>query len=244
MYFPGEAYFYCTTAKPNIKYCQAMVECLYCKSYFALPLSDRDIFSLRRLRMNRDTLCKNSYVMSSILNEDLIGYYNEAVLSRYAIDGESHYRSSSDDLHEQSYRSEEKLPLLRKYQINCISEYDGEEEAFRSKEQNKNSSQVVQAIDRLNISMQFAGNDVLNAFSSMAKFTIGNSSKSKYFETPLPKWLKESACRGRNTITIVHNKKTQILNEQEDDAMSIAASEMTNWGGTNKKLAMLRSSQT
>ena len=73
-------------------------------------------------------------------------------------------------------------------------------------------------------------------------FSVANSSQPKYFEQPLPKWVNESACRGRNTRTI-KNKSTwqpQVDElggeelDQDDDAMSIAASEMTNWGGTNK----------
>ena len=235
VYFPGEAYFYSTKAQPNVKYCQALVDCLYCKNYIALPLSDRDVFSLRRLRMNRDTLCKNSCVMSSILDESLIGYYNKAVLSRYAIDGETRHRSSTDESDEQPSEFQEKLPFLRRYQVKCLSEYDGGENVFRSKESSNNPSQNINALDKLDISVQFSGNDILNAFSSMAQYTVETSSKSKYFETTLPKWLKESACRGRNTVTIVHNKKPHVNNDQEDDdAMSIAASEMTNWGGTRK----------
>ena len=243
-YFPGEPYFYCTTVKPNARYCQALVKCLHCPNYCAIPLSDRDIFSLRRLRLNRDTLCKNSNIMSSILNEDLIGYYNEAVLSRYAIDGEPRYQGTSDEIDYQTSHSLGKLPLLKKYQINYISEYMGTENAFRPKEKGQTSSRE-QADSRndLSINVQFAGKDVLNAFSTMAQFSVVNSSKSKYFETPLPRWMKESACRGRNTRTIT-NKPTQHQVEdelggeealdQDDDAMSIAASEMTNWGGAKK----------
>merc|ERR1712223_1040646 len=242
VYFPGEAYFYSTTAKPNIKYCQALVECLHCTSYCALPLSDRDIFSLRRLRMNRDTLSKNSNIMSSIIDDDLIGYYNEAVLSRYAIDGEQHHQNTSSETDEDSSRLQERLPSLRNYKINCISEYDGNESAFRFKDARKDLSNPTEAIDKLDISVQFSGGDVLNAFSAMAQYSVSNSSKSKYFETPLPKWLKESACRGRNTITLLH-KKAQVENVDEDDAMSVAASEMTNWGGTKATLRLPASSQ-
>ena len=185
--------------------------------------------------MNRDTLCKNSCVMSSILDDSLIGYYNKAVLSRYAIDGEIH-QSSTDESDEQPSGFQAKLPFLRRYQVKCLSEYDGGENVFRSKESSNNPSQNINVIDKLDICAQFSGNDILNAFSSMAQYSVGTSSKSKYFEATLPKWLKESACRGRNTVTIVHNKKPQMSNEQEDDddAMSIAASEMTNWGGTRK----------
>ena len=218
------------------------MECLHGTKYFAIPLSDRDVFSLRRLRLNRDTLYQNNNIMSSILDEDLIGYYNEAVLSRYAIDGEPRYQSTSDELDEQSY-SQLKLPILKKFQINYISKYLGKENAFRSKEKtNNSSSQKADSKNDLSINVTFAGNDILNAFSSMAQFSVANSSQPKYFEQPLPKWVKESACRGRNTRTI-KNKSTwqpQVDElggeelDQDDDAMSIAASEMTNWGGTNK----------
>ena len=192
--------------------------------------------------MNRDTLSKNSNIMSNIIDDDLIGYYNEAVLSRYAIDGEQHHQNTSSETDEDSSRLQEKLPSLRSYKINCISEYDGNESAFKLKDARTDLSKPTEAIDKLDISVQFSGGDVLNAFSAMAQYSVSNSSKSKYFETPLPKWMKESACRGRNTITLLH-RKAQVENVDEDDAMSVAASEMTNWGGTKATFRLPASSQ-
>merc|ERR1712018_377942 len=104
-----------------------------------------------------------------------IDYYNEAVLSRYAIDGEPRYQSASDEFDEQTH-TQLKLPILKKFQISYISKYMGKENAFRSNEKSNNSSrQNADSRNDLSINVQFAGNDILNAFSTMAQFSVANS---------------------------------------------------------------------
>ena len=83
------------------------------------------------------------------------------------------------------------------------------------------------------------------AFAGMANSSVSTEG-TKYLETPLPNWLKKSACRGRNFTEIQNRRPKQITNENEiqpdtqcteemnDDAMSIAASDVTNWGGRNQ----------
>lgn len=54
VYFPGEHYFYADSSVPNESHCQALVEVLKCSAYEEIPLTGRDVESLRQLRFNRD----------------------------------------------------------------------------------------------------------------------------------------------------------------------------------------------
>merc|ERR1719412_834671 len=220
-----------------------MAHCLYCTSYSPIPLVDRDVFSLRRLRLNRDRLNSDSRIMKNLLSDDIMSYYNEALLSRYIIDGQTNVTDASHDDIEQTNLDKEpvklKLPMLTNFEIKYTSKYRGDEIAFNDR---KNST-ASQENDTTNLSVKYKviGNDVLNGFSLMAQQSVSGS--TKYFKEPLPNWLKKSACRGRNFLQIDRSKKPNpcdvqngetnknaVIQEMEDDAMSIAASEMTNWG--------------
>lgn len=250
-YFPGEPYFYSSSAKPDPKFCQAMAECLYCTSYSPIPLADRDVFSLRRLRLNRDTLNNDSKVMKNLINDELINYYNEALLSRYIIDGQTNMSDESHgDIEQQnsaSKPSKQQLPMLTKFEIRYTSKYRGDEIAFDGRK-NCATSQQNKATN-LTVNYKVSGHDVLNGFSFMARQSI--SSSTKYFKDPLPNWVRKSACRGRNFLQVNRSEKptpleiqnaetneSDVIQEMEDDAISIAASEMTNWGGHNKTRLM------
>jgi len=54
VYFPGEHYFYADSSVPIESHCQALVDVLKCSAYEEIPLSGRDVESLRQLRFNRD----------------------------------------------------------------------------------------------------------------------------------------------------------------------------------------------
>ena len=133
-YFPGEPYFYASSAKPDPKLCRAMAHCLYCTSYSPIPLADRDLFSLRRLRLNRDRLNSDSRIMKNLLSDDIMSYYNGALLSRYIIDGQTNVSDASLDDIEQTNLDKEptklKLPMLTNFEIKCTSKYRGDEIAF------------------------------------------------------------------------------------------------------------------
>ena len=228
-----------------------MAECLYCTSYSPIPLADRDVFSLRRLRLNRDTLNNDSKVMKNLINDELINYYNEALLSRYIIDGQTNMSDESHgDVEQQnsaSKPSKQQLPMLTKFEIRYTSKYRGDEIAFDGRK-NCATSQQNKATN-LTVNYKVSGHDVLNGFSFMARQSI--SSSTKYFKDPLPNWVRKSACRGRNFLQVNRSEKptpleiqnaetneSAVIQEMEDDAISIAASEMTNWGGHNKTRLM------
>ena len=104
------------------------------------------------------------------------------------------------------------------------------------------------------MTMEFTGADVLNGLSTLANepsttYSSNNNVPSGYFEEPLPSWLQGAACRGRNFLGIrsgkrkvpvenstAHNNGTGTAHnlQQEDDVLSIAASEMTDIGRQNK----------
>ena len=224
-----------------------MAECLYCTSYCPIPLADRDVFSLRRLRLNRDTLNNDSKVMKNFINDDeLMSYYNKALLSRYIIDGQTNLRDASPEDIEQTLATKsgkQQLPMLTKFEIRYTSKYRGDEIAYDSRKNCATSQQ--NNATTLTVNYKVSGQDVLNGFSFMARQSV--SSSTKYFKDPLPSWVRKSACRGRNFLKIDRSGKPNSLEiqnaeanesaaiqEMEDDAMSIAASEMTNWGGRNK----------
>ena len=249
-YFPGEPYFYSTKSKPNPKYCRALVECLSCTNYCPIPLSDRDVFSLRRLRLNRDTLYNNTKVMSSLIDADLMSYYNEALLSRYRIDGQKPIIDDSIRTNQElasTHTKKPQLPVLTKFEIRCISKFRGEDKTFEPNDKSQRTLLQKNTQQNFVVNVKFTGSDILNAFSALAEVSVSNTDKGgEYFQTPLPNWLKKSACRGRNFLEIENRcskraasqrdallDNESIVSQQDDDAMSIAASEMTNWGGQN-----------
>ena len=249
-YFPGEPYFYSTSAAPNPKYCQALVECFYCTNYCYIPLADRDVFSLRRLRLNRDILYNNSKGMSSLINNELMNYYNDALMSRYIIDGKDQNVNESSIESQQNVSSTEtsfRLPMLTKFEIRCTSKFRGDDSVFEHFGNNRGDPLQQDGFKNLAVNIKFCGSDVLNSFSNVVQPSVSNSSnKCSFFETPLPNWLKKSACRGRNFLEIESRTGRRVPPESDnlpvntmqaeldDDVMSIAASEMTNWGGQNK----------
>lgn len=54
VYFPGEPYFYAASETPNEAHCKALAQVLKCATYEGIPLSGKDLKSLRQLRVNRD----------------------------------------------------------------------------------------------------------------------------------------------------------------------------------------------
>ena len=179
--------------------------------------------------------------------------YNKSLLSRYIIDGngpriEDPWESNENE--DSSAAENSRLPKLTKFGIRCVSKFWGDDSFFENADDCRGkSSQDQNGFDDLAATIQFSGSDVLNAFSTLASYRSPKS--CNYFESPIPNWLKGSACRGRNFLEIRTGKRKIPANSEDapnnreidsesvtqprpdDDAMSIAASEMTNWGEPN-----------
>ena len=187
--------------------------------------------------------------MKNLISDDLMNYYNEALISRYIIDGKRPLLNDSNIENQQEgpfIAPKSLLPILTKFEVRCKSKFRGDDSGFDHVENHRNGFSQQEELKKFTVNVKFFGSDVLNSFSSIAQTSVSSScNECKFFENPLPNWLKKSACRGRNFVEIENRGRRQIIPEggnliintdqvgevRDDDAMSIAASEMTNWGG-------------
>ena len=181
----------------------------------------------------------------------MINLYDDAVLSKFIITGNKP-NDLSDAANEGFPNTIQKLPTLTNFGIRCVSKFRGEEEYFENQ-----GGEHADLLQELAVTVQLTGADVLNGLSNLASnssatYFSNNNVPSGYFEEPLPSWLQGAACRGRNVLEIRTGKRkiqavsggnapivsdgtcTALNLQQEDDAMSIAASELTDVDRPNR----------